>query len=158
MGEDLASNSVSTSPLRGRSARVARREGGIRIAADVQAATPLPNPPPQGGGNRPRVRRGLRLSLAAILLLLRCDAGAAFAWWIASLGPAPLGEDLGYSTLVVDRDGRLLRPTPRRKAAGGCRRRVDSVDPRFIDMLLAYEDKRFRSHHGVDPLALARAA
>ena len=25
-------------------------------------------------------------------------------------------------------------------------------------MLFAYEDKRFRAHHGVDPLALARAA
>src|SRR5256714_350283 len=32
------------------------------------------------------------------------------------------------------------------------------VDPRLVDLLLAYEDKRFRSHHGVDPLALGRAA
>src|SRR5690606_23900216 len=29
---------------------------------------------------------------------------------------------------------------------------------RFIDALLAYEDKRFFSHHGVDPLAMMRAA
>jgi penicillin-binding protein 1C len=34
---------------------------------------------------------------------------------------------------------------------------VKDVDPRYIAMLLAYEDKRFRSHHGVDPLAVARA-
>src|SRR5690606_8641558 len=32
------------------------------------------------------------------------------------------------------------------------------VDPRYLDMLIAYEDKRFRSHVGVDPWALMRAA
>ena len=35
---------------------------------------------------------------------------------------------------------------------------VADVDPRFLAMLIAYEDKRFRSHHGIDPLALLRAA
>src|SRR5207244_12376954 len=35
---------------------------------------------------------------------------------------------------------------------------VKEVDPRYLAMLLAFEDKRFRSHHGVDPYALARAA
>ena len=32
------------------------------------------------------------------------------------------------------------------------------VDPRFLQALLAYEDKRYYSHHGVDPLAMMRAA
>ncbi|MCI5147199.1 MAG: penicillin-binding protein 1C, partial [Candidatus Electrothrix sp. AR3] len=31
------------------------------------------------------------------------------------------------------------------------------ISPEFIRLLLAYEDKRFWSHHGVDPLALTRA-
>jgi penicillin-binding protein 1C len=35
---------------------------------------------------------------------------------------------------------------------------VKDVDPRFLKLLFAYEDKRFRSHHGVDPEALTRAA
>jgi error-prone DNA polymerase len=35
-------------PLRGRSARIARREGGISDRVEP-ASTPLPNPPPQGG-------------------------------------------------------------------------------------------------------------
>ena len=35
-------------------------------------------------------------------------------------------------------------PTPRRRAAGGCRPRASDVDPRFLELLLAYEDKRFR--------------
>ena len=32
---------------------------------------------------------------------------------------------------------------------------IDRVDPQFLKMLVAYEDKRFHEHHGVDPLAIA---
>ena len=32
------------------------------------------------------------------------------------------------------------------------------VDPGYTKLLLAYEDRRFYSHGGVDPLALGRAA
>lgn len=34
---------------------------------------------------------------------------------------------------------------------------AEEVDPRYLKMLIAFEDKRFYSHNGVDPLALARA-
>ena len=44
-------------------------------------------------------------------------------------------------------------------AAGGCRSmRETGVDPGYLKLLLAYEDRRFYSHAGVDPLALGRAA
>src|SRR5262249_34155739 len=33
----------------------------------------------------------------------------------------------------------------------------EGVDPRFLQLLFAYEDKRFYTHHGIDPLALGRA-
>src|SRR6185312_7703895 len=33
----------------------------------------------------------------------------------------------------------------------------EDVDPRFLDILFAYEDKRFLAHRGVDPLAFLRA-
>ena len=36
--------------------------------------------------------------------------------------------------------------------------RPNQVDPNYIKMLIAYEDKRFYQHYGVDPLALIRAA
>ncbi len=36
--------------------------------------------------------------------------------------------------------------------------KASEVDPAYIDVLLAFEDKRFRQHGGVDPLALGRAA
>src|SRR5262249_2266220 len=35
--------------------------------------------------------------------------------------------------------------------------RADGVDPRYLALLIAYEDRRFYAHSGVDPLALLRA-
>ena len=88
-----------------------------------------------------------------------CRGGGAIAsGWVASLGPVPRGEGLDYSTLVVDRDGRLLRPYATEEGRWRLPATTGDVDPRFLEMLIAYEDKRFYSHHGVDPLALARAA
>ena len=103
------------------------------------------------------VRRRWRTAFAfAFATVLLAVTGAA--WWVASLGPLPDVNDIEYSTLVVDRDGRLLRPY----ATGDGRWRLpattENVDPRFLAMLLAYEDGRFRSHFGVDPIALGRAA
>ena len=83
-----------------------------------------------------------------------CLSALGAAWWIASLGPAPLGKDLAFSTRVVDRDGRLLRAYATGEGRWRLPATVADVDPRFFDMLFAYEDKRFRAHHGVDPLAL----
>jgi penicillin-binding protein 1C len=106
-------------------------------------------------GSAPRSRRWRRASLAAALI---ATAGVASAWWwIASLGPAPLGEGLAFSTVVVDRDGRLLRPYATPEGRWRLAANREHVDPRFLDLLLAYEDKRFNTHRGVDPLALVRA-
>src|SRR4051794_39391755 len=62
------------------------------------------------------------------------------------------------STVVVDRDGRLLRPFT--MANGRWRLPVShtQVDPRYLAMLVAYEDARFNTHSGVDFAAMARAA
>ena len=82
-----------------------------------------------------------------------------FAIWIISLDPLPLEQVRQVSTTVVDRNGKLLRAFA--MADGRWRLPVDArrdVDPGYLKLLLAYEDKRFRSHAGVDPLALGRAA
>ena len=63
------------------------------------------------------------------------------------------------SQTVVDRNGKLLRAYA--MADGRWRLPVDAktnVDPTYLKLLFAYEDKRFYSHAGVDPLALGRAA
>ena len=80
------------------------------------------------------------------------------AWWVRSLPPAPSVAELDVSTQVVDRNGRLLRAYATPDGRWRLPVTVDDVDPRFVDMLLAYEDRRFREHTGVDPLAMARAA
>ncbi|WP_108883619.1 penicillin-binding protein 1C [Anderseniella sp. Alg231-50] len=72
--------------------------------------------------------------------------------------PPPLPESSTQSVEVVDRDGKLLRAFA---AADGRWRlpvRLDKVDPEFVRMLVAYEDRRFWQHGGVDPLAMIRAA
>jgi len=59
--------------------------------------------------------------------------------------------------MVVDRDGRLLRPYTTPEGRWRLPATRADVDPRFFDTLFAYEDRRFAQHHGVDVLALGRA-
>ena len=67
-------------------------------------------------------------------------------------------ETIEFSTRVLDRDGRLLRAYATPQGRWRLPARIADVDPRLFEVLFAYEDKRFRSHPGVDPLALMRAA
>ncbi|WP_108519447.1 penicillin-binding protein 1C [Bradyrhizobium algeriense] len=106
-----------------------------------------------GGGWRRLVR------LAAIVSVVIAVIGSSFAAWVVSLGPLPLEEAQKISTTIVDRNGKLLRAYA--MADGRWRLPVDAksaVDPGYLKLLLAYEDRRFWSHGGVDPLALGRAA
>lgn len=109
--------------------------------------------------DKPRSRWPLRLYAGLLAVLLAVNAaGFTASEVLRRLGPVPLGEKITYSTLVTDRDGKLLRPFI--TADGYWRLPVTSedVDPRFLAMLIAYEDKRFYEHGGVDPQALLRAA
>ncbi|WP_082077121.1 penicillin-binding protein 1C [Bradyrhizobium sp. LTSPM299] len=102
-------------------------------------------------------RRILRITACAAVLLILVTG--AFASWVALLGPLPLAEAEQVSTTVVDRNGKLLRAYA--MADGRWRLPVDAkaaVDPTYLKLLFAYEDKRFYEHHGIDPLALSRAA
>ena len=101
--------------------------------------------------------RRIRVAIATTAVTLTLVT-AAFAAWVHSLGPVPLGETLEFSTVVVDRNGRLLRPYATPDGRWRLPATVADVDPRYLDLLIAYEDKRFRQHIGVDPLAVARAA
>ena len=106
------------------------------------------------GGAR---RRIVRIAAAAAFAILAISG--AFSAWVVSLGPLPLAQAKEVSTTIVDRNGKLLRAYA--MAAGRWRLPVDAktaVDPGYTKLLLAYEDRRFYSHSGVDPLALGRAA
>jgi penicillin-binding protein 1C len=106
-----------------------------------------------GQGTIGRRRRWPWLAAAAAAAM----AGAAA--WVVSLGEVPLPAAADVSTAVVDRHGKLLRAYA--MADGRWRLPVQAnteVDPTYLDLLLAYEDQRFRRHDGVDPQALTRAA
>lgn len=101
-----------------------------------------------------RTRKAAAISAVAGLV-----ATVAFATWVISLGPLPLEEARQVSTSITDRNGKLLRAYA--MADGRWRLPVDAktaVDPGYLKLLLAYEDRRFYAHGGIDPLALGRAA
>jgi penicillin-binding protein 1C len=107
----------------------------------------------------------LRRSIQAVLwtgtlagVVAACLA-AAWVHHIAGNLPAfPALSEIATSTVVLDRDGKLLRPFT--IAAGRWRLPVTrtDVDPKFFEMLVAYEDQRFHDHDGVDWLAMLRAS
>ncbi|MBL8906751.1 MAG: transglycosylase domain-containing protein, partial [Rhizobiales bacterium] len=83
---------------------------------------------------------------------------ALFAVGLDRLFPPPDPRALPVSATVSDRNGALLRAFT---VPGGQWRlpvRIADIAPLFIDMTVAYEDRRFRYHPGIDPVALARAA
>jgi penicillin-binding protein 1C len=102
-------------------------------------------------------RRALRVTVLAFAIILFFTV--AIGAFVVSLGPLPLAPARQVSTTIVDRNGKLLRAYA--MADGRWRLPVDAktdVDPGYLKLLLAYEDRRFRAHAGVDPVALGRAA
>lgn len=93
--------------------------------------------------------------VAACFVLL----AGGIAVGVTALGPLPLDRAKHVSPSVVDRHGKLLRayamPDGRWRLPVEAGKQVDAT---YRDLLLAYEDRRFRTHNGVDPLALGRAA
>jgi penicillin-binding protein 1C len=101
--------------------------------------------------------RWKRPALALALTALLGTAAMAGLDALDRANPPPL--DLPATSVeVVDRDGALLRALATPEGAWRFKVSLDDVDPHFMDMLVAYEDKRFRAHRGVDLLAVARAA
>ncbi len=72
--------------------------------------------------------------------------------------PPPMERARHTSTVVTARDGAALRAFPVDDGKWRLKADIESIDPAFIRALLAYEDKRYYAHPGVDPAALIRAA
>ncbi len=103
-----------------------------------------------------RGRRRLKRTSAALALLV---AAAAVVTVVLSYA-LPLPERLlePGSPMVQYRDGHpahvFLSPDDKWRVDA----RLDDIDPRYVEALLRFEDKRFFLHPGVDPLAILRAA
>lgn len=95
----------------------------------------------------PGISRWLWRVLAVVALFITADL----------LLPPDMTRVNQVSTVVAARDGTPLRTYL--TADGMVRQPVaaSAVDPGYRALLIAYEDRRFGYHPGVDPLALARA-
>lgn len=103
----------------------------------------------------PRLRRaGIGAACAALVVLLAW-AGLEAA---DRVFPPPLEEARVVSAEVLDRNDALLRAFATKEGRWRLKTTAADVDPRFVSMLVSYEDKRFYDHSGIDPLALLRAA
>ena len=87
---------------------------------------------------------------AAVLLTLLLFSDLAF--------PPPLPGPAQHAQIVLARDGTPLRAFPDRAHIWRHPARLDEVSPRYVEAVLAYEDRYFHWHPGVNPIALARAA
>ncbi len=91
----------------------------------------------------------------AVVAIIALTAGS-IRLAMHEMGPPPIEAADALSPTVVDRHDRLLRAFTTPQGRWRLPVEVAGVDSRYIAMLVAYEDRRFHSHHGVDPLAFAR--
>jgi penicillin-binding protein 1C len=132
---------------------------GLRLKPgnDADAQDAHPSATRQVGGDGPYAwRRRAIYVVVAVLCIAPATAGAVWGL-IDAFGPAPLGRGLELSKTVLDRNGRLLRSYTTSEGRWRLPATRTQVDPRYLDVLFAYEDKRFWQHPGVDPLAFGRA-
>lgn len=94
-----------------------------------------------------RLPRLARLLLAGLLLLL-------LAFYLL---PPDMARFTQASRLVVAANGTPLRTYLTPDGMVRLRLAPERANPAYLKLLLAYEDKRFFLHHGVDGLALLRA-
>src|SRR5436853_2917808 len=96
-----------------------------------------------------------RRSARRALLVVASAVSLGVIW--QRMEPLPLSRAEALSVTVLDRNDQLLRAYTAPDGRWRLPIEPNEVDQRYLAMLLAFEDKRFRSHHGVDPQAIARA-
>jgi penicillin-binding protein 1C len=98
------------------------------------------------------IGRYKKLLLAFTILI----AAAVSAWLL--LPKPPLLEGISFSQCVRDRNGKLLRVTLTADQKFRIWTSLPNISPTLIDATLQFEDKYYRHHPGVNPVALMRAA
>jgi len=121
-----------------------KEEGGVATPASVPV-------------RRRRLLCWLAGGLGAVILLIGGGVTALHAA-VDRLGPPQLADVSQVSVSVLDRHDRLLRAFTTPEGRWRLPLEPDEVDQRYLAMLMAFEDKRFYRHGGVDMRSLARAA
>src|SRR5438552_5052649 len=91
-------------------------------------------------------------TLLAFSVLCTCAA----VTWLALPKP-PLLEGVSFSQCVRDRNGKLLRVTLTSDQKFRLWTSLPNISPALIDATLQFEDKYYRYHPGINPVALVRA-
>ena len=125
----------------------------------VAATSPGATAPPHTRAPARDRHLGRRLIAAAVALGVLAGAAdrardALSAWIDATDLPA---LTVATGTEVLARDGSLLRAFPVENGLWRLAPPAEGVDPGFLRMLIAWEDRRFRDHDGVDRRAVLRA-
>ncbi|SHO60907.1 penicillin-binding protein 1C [Pseudoxanthobacter soli DSM 19599] len=130
-------------------------------APETREASSGPEPSRKGPFWRP-LRGGIRrLRLVGAVLVglsVVAVAGAASLLWLDRAYPPRLSPADPPSTIVVANDGQLLRAFTTREGRWRLPVALVDIDPLYLKMLVAYEDRRFREHAGIDLLAVLRAS
>ena len=87
-------------------------------------------------------------------------AGGVLALVIAISVPLPQSDFARWSVQslrIVDRNGIVLREFPNDQEGRGEWKEINQISPSLQMATIAVEDKRFRHHPGVDPIAVARS-
>ncbi|MEO7166152.1 MAG: penicillin-binding protein 1C [Spartobacteria bacterium] len=98
------------------------------------------------------MRTAWRLSLLVLALCLTILVAIRFVPLPLSLTEAPAA-----GIRFTDRNGTVLRESLLEGGRLGAPISIDKLPPQLLAATICAEDKRFWSHHGVDPLAVSRA-
>jgi len=98
-------------------------------------------------------KRRFWFALALITVL-----AAISAFSLKLFEPLPLEAAASSSRLVLDREGHLLRAFTTPEGRWRLDARREDVSATYLNLLFTFEDKRFNTHYGVDPMAFGRAA
>ena len=120
---------------------------GMQLSADCEQKGQRKAPLHSWGRGGASIRKIAVAIFAAFLTLAALDL----------LFPPPLKRAEELSPLVTDRNGEWLHAFATKEGRWRFEADLDEIDPAFVERLVAIEDKRFYSHWGVDPLAVARA-
>lgn len=108
--------------------------------------------------NRPGARAARRASswrlwLGLLTVLAILIVVLVYGFWASTFDLRQV-QDMAERSSVLDMDGKVYS---RLQGENRVTVNLDQVSPYFVKALIAREDSRFYSHHGVDPIGIARA-
>lgn len=97
------------------------------------------------------------LKLISLSGLLFCAVLTAFLAWYVRQTPY-LGRLTDVSQVIRAYDGTIINLRLTKDGYWRQKATLGTIDPKLLDVLIAYEDQRFWDHRGVDPKAVIRAS